>query len=165
MWSRDPDGPAAGAARARTAYGALLSGICLANAGLGAVHGLAAPLGGLLPIPHGAACGAVLWQVTDATIRGLADREPGHPALGRYATLGRVLAQLPETTPGTGACDALVRVLRETVAAVGAPGLGAFGLDADGIPAVVAGSRGSSMRTHPVTLADEELTAILTASL
>jgi alcohol dehydrogenase len=164
-WYRDPDGAGAPAARARTAYGALLSGICLANAGLGAVHGLAAPLGGLLPIPHGAACGAVLWQVTDATIRALADREPGHPALVRYATLGRVLGRLPETTPDGAARDALVRVLRETVAAVGAPGLGTFGLDVAGVPAVVAGSRGSSMRTHPITLSDEELTAILTASL
>jgi alcohol dehydrogenase len=164
-WHRDPDGPGAGAARARTAYGSMLSGICLANAGLGAVHGLAAPLGGLLPIPHGAACGAVLWQVTDATIRALGDGEPGHPALARYATLGRVLARLPEATPEDEARMALVRVLRETVAAVGAPGLGAFGLDADGIPAVVAGSRGSSMRTHPLPLTDAELSGILIRSI
>ncbi|MFN8620444.1 MAG: iron-containing alcohol dehydrogenase [Chloroflexota bacterium] len=164
-WHADPEGPGAPATRARTAYGALLSGICLANAGLGAVHGLAAPLGGLLPVPHGAACGAVLWQVTDATITALAEREPGSPALGRYATLGRVLADLPATASDADARAALVAALRHAVAVLGTPGLGAFGLDEAGIPAVVAGARGSSMRTHPITLSDAELTAILGAAL
>ena len=164
VWFRDPAGPAAGAARARTAYGALLSGVCLANAGLGAVHGLAAPLGALRPIPHGAACGAVLWQTTDATIRALTEREPASPALSRYATLGRLLADV-----GAGATDAdaragLVRTLQAWVGALRVPGLGTFGLDDAGITAVVAGSRGSSMRTHPIALTDEELTGILRAA-
>jgi len=163
-WHREPDGVAAPAARARTAYGALLSGICLANAGLGAVHGLAAPLGARLPIPHGAACGAVLWQTTDATIRVLADREPESPGLARYATLGRVLAGLPADTADERARDALVAVLRAWVEELGVPGLATFGLDEVGIEAVVAGSRGSSMRTHPVTLTDDELAGILRAS-
>ena len=164
VWFRDPAGPAAGAARARTAYGALLSGVCLANAGLGAVHGLAAPLGALRPIPHGAACGAVLWQTTDATIRALTEREPASQALSRYATLGRLLADV-----GAGATDAdaragLVRTLQAWVGALRVPGLGTFGLDDAGITAVVAGSRGSSMRTHPIALTDEELTGILRAA-
>ena len=163
-WHRDPGGVAAPAARARTAYGALLSGICLANAGLGAVHGLAAPLGALLPIPHGAACGAVLWQTTDLTIRALSDKEPGSPGLVRYATLGRLLAGLPPGPTGAAACTALVRVLRDWVEALEAPGLASFGLDEAGITTVVAGSRGSSMRTHPVVLTDEELAGILRAS-
>ncbi len=163
-WHRDPDGPGAPDARARTAYGALLSGICLANAGLGAVHGLAAPLGGLLPIPHGAACGAVLWQVMEATVRAIEATEPDHPALGRCATLGRVLAKLPVRMPADVSRRALVDWLRAMVATMGVPGLASFGLGEADIPRVVAGSRGSSMRTHPATLSDEELAAILRAS-
>lgn len=163
-WHRDPEGVGAPAARARTAYGALLSGICLANAGLGAVHGLAAPLGALLPIPHGAACGAVLWQTVDATIRALAAHAQGAPTLARYATLGRLLAGLPPGTPDDASRDALVERLRTWVDRLGVPGLATFGLDAAGIAAVVAGSRGSSMRTHPVPLTDDELTGILRAS-
>jgi alcohol dehydrogenase len=163
-WYRDPEGTGAREARARTAYGALLSGICLANAGLGAVHGLAAPLGALLPIPHGAACGAVLWQTCEATIRALSDREPGSPTLGRYATLGRVVAGLGADAGDDVAREALVEVLRDWVAALAVPGLAAFGLDEAAIATVVAGSRGSSMRTHPLALTDEDLTAILRAA-
>ena len=98
-WHADPDGPAAPAARSRMAYAALLSGICLAHAGLGGVHGLASPLGAQLPIPHGIACGTTLAGITAANVAALETRAPASPALERYATLGRLLARLPETTP------------------------------------------------------------------
>ena len=94
-WHRDPDGAGAAAARSHMAYAALLSGICLANAGLGAVHGLASPLGAQLPIPHGMACGAVLWQVIAANIGALEARDTASPALPKYADAGRILADLP----------------------------------------------------------------------
>ncbi len=163
-WHADPDGPDAPAARSRMAYAALLSGICLAHAGLGAVHGLAAALGALFPIPHGAACGATLAAVTAANVAALAERDPASPALGRYAVLGRLLAGLPDSTPDTAARATLVGLLERWTAELGAPGLGAFGLQAVQVPAVVAGSRGSSMRTNPVGLTDEELATILRAS-
>ncbi len=75
-WHADPDGPAAPAARSRMAYAALLSGICLAHAGLGGVHGLASPLGAQLPIPHGIACGSTLAGITAANIAALEARDP-----------------------------------------------------------------------------------------
>jgi alcohol dehydrogenase len=164
-WHRDPSGDGAPRARAAVAYGALLSGICLAHAGLGAVHGLAAPLGGWLPIPHGVACGAVLWQTVEVTVRALRDRAPGSPALLRYATLGRVLGALPATTTDDEAVARLVWTLQRWTATLAVPGLASFGLDAAGVERVVAGARGSSMRTHPVELTDGELEAILRASL
>jgi alcohol dehydrogenase len=164
-WHAEPDGPAAPAARSRMAYAALLSGICLAHAGLGGVHGLASPLGAQLPIPHGVACGATLAGITAANVAALAMRDPGSVALGRYATLGRVLAGLPETTPPSEAREALVAELRRWTAALAIPGLGSYGLTERGIPAVVADSRGSSMRTNPIPLTDEELAAVLLAAL
>jgi alcohol dehydrogenase class IV len=163
-WHAAPDGPAARAARERMAYAALLSGICLANAGLGAVHGLAAPLGARYPVPHGIACGATLAAVTEANVVALERRAPRSPALARYAVLGRLLATLPPATPDADARAALVRTLAAWTAALGAPGLASYGLVEAGIPAVVADARGSSMRTNPIVLTDEELAGILRRS-
>ena len=163
-WHADPGGPRAGEARSRMAYAALLSGICLAHAGLGAVHGLASPLGAQFPVPHGAACGATLAAVTATNIGALAERDPSSPALGRYAALGRLMAGLPETTDGPEARGALIVTLSEWTAALRVPRLRAFGVAEGDIPAIVADSRGSSMKTNPIVLTDEELTAILLAA-
>ena len=110
-WHGDPEGSGAPAARSGMAYAALLSGICLAHAGLGGVHGLASPLGAQLPIPHGVACGTTLAGIVGANVRALETREPGAPALTRYAVLGRLLARLPEAAPDEEARAALVEVL------------------------------------------------------
>jgi alcohol dehydrogenase len=171
-WHGDPTGSQAPAARGRMAYAALLSGICLANAGLGAVHGLASPLGALLPIPHGMACGAVLWQTVAANIAALEARAPGSPALARYADAGRILAgdRLAMPDDRSVAADdagraALVDLLRDMVQRLEVPGLGTFGLRREHIAAVVADSPGSSMQTNPVALSDAELGGILEAAL
>ncbi len=163
-WHADPGGPGAPAARSRMAYAALLSGICLAHAGLGAVHGLASPLGAHFPVPHGAACGATLAAVTEANVFALRIRHPDAPALVRYATLGRVLTRQP-TASDDVATGALVETLRDWTERLGVPGLAAWGMDAAAIPSIVADARGSSMRTNPVVLSDDELAAVLRASL
>lgn len=164
-WHADPDGPGGPAARSRMAYAALLSGICLAHAGLGAVHGLASPLGAQLPIPHGIACGTTLAGITAANVAALETRDPGSPALGRFAVLGRLLARLPEAAPDAGARAALVATLAAWTITLAIPGLRTYGLDAARIPAIVADARGSSMRTNPVVLTDDELVAVLLAAL
>ena len=164
-WHEDPDGPGAPAARSRMAYAALLSGICLAHAGLGGVHGLASPLGAQLPIPHGIACGTTLAGITAANVAALEARAPGSPALGRYATLGRLIAHLPEAAPDAEARLALVDTLAAWTDALAIPGLRHYGLDEAGIGAIVADGRGSSMKTNPVLLTDEELAAVLLAAL
>jgi alcohol dehydrogenase class IV len=153
-WHADPEGPGAAVARERMAYAALLSGICLANAGLGAVHGLASPLGALFPIPHGAACGAVLWQTVAANISALEAREPGSPALGKYAAVGRQLGG-----------DSLVRTLGAMARELEVQPLSTFGVGEADIARIVADSRGSSMRTNPIALTDDDIGRILTASL
>ncbi len=164
-WHSDPDGPGAPAGRARMAYAALLSGICLAHAGLGAVHGLASPLGAQFPVPHGAACGATLVAVTAANIAALQVRDPGGPAIGRYATLGRLLAVLPASADDRAATSALTDTLRAWTDRLDVPALRAYGVDDAAIPAIVADARGSSMRTNPIVLTDEELAAVIGSSL
>lgn len=153
-WHADPGVPGAAEARGRMAYAALLSGICLANAGLGAVHGLASPLGALFPIPHGAACGAVLWQTVAANITALEERDPGSVALGKYAIVGHVL--------GDGS---LVEMLAAMARELGIRPLSTYGVAATDIPRIVADSRGGSMRTNPIELTDDETGGILAASL
>jgi alcohol dehydrogenase class IV len=160
----DGHGSVAAVARSRMAYAALCSGICLANAGLGAVHGLASPLGAQFPIPHGAACGSVLAATTRANIAALDARAPGSEALARYADVGRVL------TRGSRLADhaaraALVGLLEDWRVRLDVPPLSAFGIGEDDVAAIVADSHGSSMKTNPVVLGDAEVSAIVRASL
>lgn len=165
-WHRDPAGPGAREARTRMAYAAMLSGICLANAGLGAVHGLASPLGALFPIPHGAACGAVLWQSVAATIRALDARDPTATALPKLAAVGRLLRadDLGGGSDSVGR-EALVATLADWARALAIPRLSSYGVTDADVPRIVADSRGSSMRTNPIVLADAEIAGILTHSL
>ena len=163
-WHRDPDGPDAAAARSHMAYAALLSGICLANAGLGAVHGFASPLGAQLPIPHGMACGAVLWPVLRANITALAERDPGSPALAKYAEAGRILAELPDSSDEAARLS-LLELLHDWVTVLEIPPLSAYEMTAAQIPLIVGDSPGSSMASNPVELTDVELSAILRSAL
>jgi alcohol dehydrogenase len=154
------------AARAEMSTAALCSGICLAQTGLGAVHGVASPLGALFPIPHGAACGATLAAATRVNVAALEQREPGGVALGRYAELGRLLAGGgPAILADADARAALVQLLEDWHARLAVPRLSAFGITEADIPAIVADSRGSSMKTNPIVLTDAEIATILRESL
>ena len=93
------------AAREDMALASLFGGMALANAGLGAVHGLAGPIGGMFPAPHGAVCAALLPHVMQANLRALRVRQPGSPALTRYQTVARLLTGSPRparTTASNG---------------------------------------------------------------
>ena len=162
-------GGAAGAAgpRAAMATAALCSGICLAQTGLGAVHGVASPLGAQFPIPHGVACGATLAAATRVNVAALEEREPGNRVLARYADVGRLLAGGASTAllPDPEARAALVQLLDDWRARLGVPRLSACGITASDIPSIVADSHGSSMKTNPIVLTDDEIAAILEESL
>ncbi|MEW6163548.1 MAG: iron-containing alcohol dehydrogenase [Pseudomonadota bacterium] len=148
------------AAREKMAYASLLSGICLAQTGLGAVHGLAAPLGAFHPIPHGVACGTLVAATTAANIAALEARAPASPALPKYAEIGRRFA-MQKGLNGADARAFLLATLREWEAALALPRLAAYRVTAADFPRLVANARGSSMKTNPVELDDAELAAIL----
>ncbi|MCX7945712.1 MAG: iron-containing alcohol dehydrogenase [Hydrogenophilus sp.] len=150
------------AARAAMAYAALLSGICLANAGLGAVHGLASPLGAFFSIGHGVVCGTLVAAVTRANIQALEERLPDSPALPKYAEAGRILTGRGDLEERQ-AREALVALLEGWSEQLALPHLSALGVSEKDFPRVVAHSRGTSMRTNPVQLSDEELTTVLRA--
>ncbi len=153
-------GPEAAAGRGQLAYAALLSGICLAQTGLGSVHGLAAPLGALFPVPHGVACGTLVGEATAVNIRALEERLPESPALARYARAGRLLTGLRGLDDGA-ARHALVDLLHGWQERLALPRLGAFGVREADVGRIVADSRGSSMTTNPVVLTDAEIARVV----
>jgi alcohol dehydrogenase len=146
--------------REKMAYASLLSGICLAQTGLGSVHGIAAPLGAFFPIPHGVACGTLVATATAVNIEALKSRLPDSPALPKYAEIGRRFA-MQKGLNGDDARACLVDTLRQWERALDLPRLSACRLASADFPRVVAASRGSSMKTNPVVLTDAEITRIL----
>lgn len=157
---RGGEGDEAAHGRARMAYGALVSGITLAQAGLGSVHGLASPLGAFFPIPHGVVCGTLVATATATNIRALRERQPRHRALDRYAEVGRLLFAPASHDPETARAE-LVRGLRDWTRALNLPPLGRYGIEATHIGKIVAQARGSSMKTNPIELTDDEIGAIV----
>ncbi|MDX2021600.1 MAG: iron-containing alcohol dehydrogenase [Deltaproteobacteria bacterium] len=152
------DGPD-GAARDDLALASLYGGLALANAGLGAVHGFAAPLGGMFNAPHGAVCAALLAATLDVNHRALQSRAPTHAALPRFEKLGLWLAGAPDAGAAVAWVISLCRDL-------GVPGLATYGVRPADVPQVVAKAKSaSSMKKNPLVLTDEELTEILTRSL
>ena len=145
-------------ARAHMAYAALISGICLAQTGLGSVHGLAQPLGSLFPIPHGVVCGTLVGDATDINIQALIQRAPESDALSVYARAGQMLAG---GVSGNAALDALVRTLQDWTERLNLPRLSAYGVTEADIDRIVANSRGSSMQTNPVVLTDAEIATLV----
>jgi alcohol dehydrogenase class IV len=139
----------------------LFSGICLANSGLGAVHGLAAAAGARLSAPHGAVCAAVLAAAIDVNLRALRDRAPDHQAVQRITEVATLLTGRPDAT----AEDAIFW-LQELTAVLSIPGLASYGLAEAEIDAVVAAAqKASSMRGNPIELGDQEVSEIVTRSL
>lgn len=149
------------AGRTQLAYAALLSGITLAQAGLGSVHGLASPLGAFFPCPHGVVCGTLVAEATDINITLLKQRAPDHIALTKYATVGNLLATDERHRNQEEALTQLVEILREWTHRLKLPTLGHYGLSSPLIDKVVANSRGGSMKTNPILLNDEELGELL----
>ncbi len=157
-------GARAAEARGRMAYAALVSGICLAQTGLGSVHGLASPLGAFFPIAHGMVCGTLVAEATRVNIEAMESRDPDHPALAKYAEAARVLGGTESTSPAEDR-RSLVRLLRCWTQRLGLPTLSSLGVGAGDVDRIVAQSRGSSMKTNPVVLADDEIRQLLLARL
>ena len=152
--------PEAVMGRAAMAYAALLSGITLAQVGLGAVHGLASPLGAFFPIPHGAVCGTLLAAATEVNIRALRHRQARHPALAKYAELGALLSGKQAAAAETAHAD-LIELLHEWTTRLALPRLREYGVAQKDFSRIIANCRGNSMKTNPIVLDDEEVRAIL----
>ena len=146
------DGASRGA-REKMAHAALLSGMSLANSGLGMAHGVAPALGTHCRVPHGAACAVML---------PVALRVNAEVRQAELARLAHLLFGQGPSTPPQEAVGVLIREIEALCETVGLPRrLSELGVLHHQIPAIVKDSRGSSMSGNPRELSDEELTELL----
>ena len=153
-------GESAAAGRTRMAYAAWLSGVCLAQAGLGSVHGLASPLGAFFPIPHGVVCGTLVSAATRVNLNALKARDPGNPAGRKYAQASAILNRRHFSSIEESHAALLV-LLDEWTEQLALPRLNAYGIQESDFAHIVAHSRGGSMKTNPLPLNDAEIMEIL----
>jgi alcohol dehydrogenase class IV len=149
------------AARGDMSMAGLLSGLALANAGLGAVHGFAAPIGGMFSAPHGAVCAALLPHVMEVNLRALRQRQPQGGALARFDEVARLLTARPAATAEDG-----LAWVRELCASLPVPRLSSHGIRPADVPQLCEKARqSSSMKGNPLPLEPGELEDILSLSL
>ena len=145
------------AARTDLALGALYSGMALANAGLGAVHGFAGAIGGAFPAPHGAICARLLAGVCAANFQPLEKEQKQTSNHWKFFELARLLTDDPQATPAQG-----VRWLSELCERLHIPRLAEYGVTPAAVPGLVKqAQQASSMKGNPVALPADVLSAIL----
>jgi alcohol dehydrogenase class IV len=144
-------------ARRDMSLAALFSGLALANAGLGVIHGFAAPLGGSFPAPHGAICAAILPYGMEMNLRALRARAPQSAALRRHQEIAAMLTGRADATAEDG-----VAWTRETCRELEIPALATYGITGHDVPTLVAeAAKASSMKGNPLALTTEELQEVL----
>jgi alcohol dehydrogenase class IV len=152
---QDPD------ARADMAMASLFGGMALANAGLGAVHGFAGPIGGMFSAPHGEICAALLPDVMEMNLRALRGREPKSYAVNRFCTVARLLTGNEHATADSG-----VEWVRSLVNDFKIPRLGAHGIKPEHTAEIVKNAmNASSMKANPIALTADELGQVLQQAL
>jgi alcohol dehydrogenase class IV len=146
-----------GRAREDMAVASLFGGMALANAGLGAVHGFAGPIGGMFSAPHGEICAALLADVMEMNLRTLHVREPKSFAIGRYFHVAELI-----TGNGTATADEGIEWIRELVKDFAVPRLGYHGIYLEHVDEIVKNAmNASSMKANPITLTAGELKEVL----
>ncbi len=148
-------------ARRDMSLAALFSGLALANAGLGVVHGFAAPLGGRFPAPHGAICAAILPYGMETNLCALRARAPQSDAQRRYQEVARMLTGRGDATAEDG-----IAWTREICRELEIPPLKAYGMGEQDVPALIQeAAKASSMKGNPLSLTPEELGEVLTRAM
>ena len=148
-------------ARTDMALASVFGGLALANSGLGAVHGFAAPLGGAFTAPHGAVCAALLPHVMTLNLRALRQRDPGNVALDRFRQIAVLLTGNPQANPEEG-----IQWVRSLTCHLQIPSLRSYGIGTGDFPDLIQKSaRASSMKANPIELSTLELEEILQRAL
>ena len=139
----------------------LFSGLALANAKLGAVHGIAGPLGGEIQVPHGLICACLLPHVMEVNLSAIIERTPGHPVLERFDVIGKILCKDPSARAEDG-----VHWITEFCKHAKIPKLSYYGFTEMEFNKIIEKSvKSSSMKGNPITLSEVEIRNILQKSL
>lgn len=144
-------------ARNHMAYASLLSGISLANAGLGVVHGFASSVGAKVDIPHGALCGTLMGATNRVTLKKLLDVDPYSAVVKKYAAVGKLFAD-EENRYGIYYAHHLVEVIEELTHQFSLPSLSGYGVTKEQVSEIV---QHTSQKNHPVELSPSEMESIL----
>jgi alcohol dehydrogenase class IV len=121
---------------------------------------LAQPLGSFFPIPHGVVCGTLVGAATRVNLEAMRERRPDHPALAKYARVGRLLGGARDADEA-GAQALLLQTLDDWTRRLALPPLADLGVAERDYARIVANARGSSMQTNPIELSDAEIERIL----
>ena len=148
-------------ARTGMAFAALTSGICLANAGLGAVHGFASAIGALYPVPHGVVCGTIMAKANEVNVRVLRESLPGSEALFKYARLGELFLE-EKNKPDDYYIDGFVKLLHELTERLSMPLLRKYGVEINDTDKICAGT---DIKNNPVKLSREQLKEIIVSRI
>jgi alcohol dehydrogenase class IV len=148
-------------AREDMALASLFGGIVLANAKLGAVHGIAGPLGGMYPASHGTVCAILLPHVMEANLAALQSRMPQSPPLERFTEIARIVTGKTQAEAQEGV-DWIQHLCRK----LNVPTLESLGVAKADLQTVVEKSKNaSSMKGNPVKLTESELMDVLHRAL
>jgi alcohol dehydrogenase class IV len=148
-------------ARTGMAFAALTSGICLANAGLGSVHGFASSIGGMFRIPHGVVCGSLMAEANRVNVRELRNRRDGDWALRKYSCLGRIVSGYSGRTDDYY-IDSFIEYLTELVQELKLPLLSEYGIGTQDILKIC---DATDIKSNPVALSRNNLSEIMSGRL
>ena len=148
-------------ARTGMAYASMLSGITLANAGLGVIHGFASSLGGFYDIPHGVVCGTLMGIVNQMNVEKLLAQPEDSEALEKYIQLGRYFIT-EENKNREYYARAFADYVAELVEQLSIPRLSEFGITADDFDRIIADT---GNKNNPVPFTPEDMERVLTERL
>jgi alcohol dehydrogenase class IV len=148
-------------AREQMAYASLLSGITLANAGLGTVHGFASSIGGFFEIPHGLVCARMMEPVNRLTISRLKRSSPDNPGLYKYARIGKLFSK-DKTKKDEQYVEILLELIQSWTEKFNLKRLGDYGIQKKDFERIVLAT---GNKNNPIPLSKEELTEALSMAL
>jgi len=144
-------------ARLNLSWVSLMGGLSLANAKLGAVHGLAGPIGGMFNLPHGMICASLLHSAMEVNFQAVLSANPGSPILERFNDVARWLTGRSDAKAEDG-----ILFLQELTRQMNIPRLSEMGVKRENFPEIVMKSkRSSSMKGNPIELSEEQILLII----
>ena len=145
-------------ARTDMALASYLSGVTLANAGLGLVHGFASPIGGQFAIPHGIICSRLMAPVNKATVRKLRDQKSNQEALMKCAEAGRILCCKDKGKSDDYYIDCLLSTIESLTEEMQIPRLSSFGVQRNHLEKII---QETGNKNNPIPLDHDEMMEVL----